>query len=150
MPQYIVGTRISTKQQARDVFDPLSPSKQNQPNQNIRSSWLPVDIDWILGRISQTPGEKTYDYMFYCAQNPQRTHVTTFETMLQADHAIARLKNEQLEAPPTEEERMKVDMGSKFDQARDQIRNRENLNRSRTSNTRRGGPPGNLNRRMGR
>lgn len=149
MPQYIVGTQVSTKQ-SRPAFDPLAPASQNQSIQVPKSTWLPVDIDWILGRISKTPDADTYDYMFYCAQNPKRTHTTTFENMNQADQAIARLRNEQLQAPITEEQRMQVDVGSKFEQARDQLNNRDKMNRSRTTDSRAGGRPGSMSRRMGR
>ena len=150
MPTYIVGTRVSTKQPDRPAFDPLAPAAAMQPQQRPRASWLPVDIDWILGRISQTPGAKTYDYMFYCAQNPQRTHTTTFETMAQADEAIARLRNEKLSAPMTDEDRQKVDTEEKFDQVSDKLAQREGLNRSRAPDPRRGGRPGNMGRRFGR
>ena len=149
MPQYIVGTQVTTKNQ-RPAFDPLAPASAQQPIKAPTSTWLPVDIDWILGRISKTPDANTFDYMFYCAQNPKRTHTTTFESMSQADQAIARLRNEKLQTPMTEEERMQVDTGAKFEQARNQLENRERLNRSRATDSRNGGRPGNMNRRMGR
>lgn len=150
MPTYIVGTIVSTKTSDRPAFDPLAPSAPMQPQQKPRASWLPVDVEWILGRISQTPGEKTYDYMFYAAGNPQRTHTTTFETMVQADEAIARLRNEKLAAPMTEEDRQKVDAGKKFDQVSDKLAQREGLNRRQAADPRRGGRPGNMGRKFGR
>lgn len=150
MPQYIVGTKITTKQSNRPAFDPLAPTGSMKPNNQPRSSWLPVDLDWILGRISQTPGANTYDYMFYCADNPQRTHITTFESMYQADQAIARLRNEKLNTYKTEDERKRVDTAEKFDQVSDKLSQREGLNRRQAPDPRRGGRPGNMGRRFGR
>lgn len=150
MPQYIVGTKISTKQYDRPAFDPLAPASSMKPDKQSRSPWLPVDLNWILGRISQTPGANTYDYMFYCADNPQRTHTTTFESMYQADQAIARLRNEKLNTYKTEDERKKVDTAEKFDQVSKQLQNKEGLNRSRATSPRNSGHPGSMNKRMGR
>ena len=150
MPTYIVGTIVSTKTSDRPAFDPLAPSAALQPQQRPRASWLPVDVEWVLGRISQTPGAKTFDYMFYAAGNPQRTHTTTFETMAQADQAIARLRNEKLAAPMTEEDRQKVDAGEKFDQVSDKLAQREGMNRRQAADPRRGGHQRNMGRRFGR
>jgi hypothetical protein len=150
MPTYIVGTTISTKTPERPAFDPLAPAAAMQPQQRPRNNWLPVDVEWILGRISQTPGAKTFDYMFYAAGNPQRTHTTTFETMAQADEEIARLRNEKLAAPMTGDDRQKVDTAEKFDQVSDKLAQREGLNRRQAPDPRRGGRPGNMDRRFGR
>lgn len=150
MPTYIVGTVVSTKEPDRPAFDPLAPAAAMQPQQRARASWLPVDVEWVLGRISQTPGAKTFDYMFYANGNPQRTHTTTFETMVQADEAIARLRNEKLTKPMTDEDRQKVDAGEKFDQVSDKLAQREGLNRRQAPDPRRGGRPGNMGRRFGR
>jgi len=150
MPTYIVGTKISTKQPDRPAFDPLAPSSAMQPQQRKQITWLPVDIEWILGRISQTPGAKTYDYMFYCASNPQRTHTTTFETMNQADLAIANARGESLQQFPDDKERQMVDKTEKFDQVSSLLQNKEGLNRGRAADPRRGGRPGNMGRRFGR
>ena len=132
---YIVGTEITTK---KKQFDP------RQPNQNLRvATWLPVDLNWILGRISKTPDADTVDYMFYCADNPQRTHVTTFETCEQADKAIAAARNENI-VDTDDSSRKEVNTDEKFSQVASQ------LNRREAPQQRRGGRPGSLGRRMGR
>lgn len=132
---YIVGTEISTKK--RD-FDPRFPKKDNRV-----ATWLPVDIDWILGRISKTQDKNTVDYMFYCADNPQRTHTTTFTNCEEADQAISVARGEKI-VDEKQRDLREVDTKEKFGQVSDQ------LNRKAPVSTRRGGRAGNLGRRMGR
>ncbi len=131
---YIVGTEISTK----NTFDPRFPNKKTKP-----ATWLPADLNWTLGRISQTPGANTIDYMFYCSDNPQRTHTTTFESCEVADIAISTARGEQI-VDTDDRDRKEVNTQEKFSQVSDQ------LNRRQSPNSRRGGRPGNLGRRLGR
>lgn len=132
---YIVGTELSTKQRP---FDPRFPK---QPRKAI--TWLPADIDWILGRISKTPGSDTVDYMFYCADNPQRTHTTTFKSCEEADTAISNARGDKI-VNTDDSDRKEVNMEDKFNQVNNQ------LNRREGPNPKRGGRPGNLGRRFGR
>ena len=135
---YIAGTQISTKQRP---FDPRFP---NRPRNT--TTWLPVDVDWVLGRICPTPGESTVDYMFYCEQNPGRTHTTTFPDCKTADDAIAKARGESLVEEPESGVR-NVNAEDKFKQINNDLARRE---RAQRPDPRRGGRPGNLGRRMGR
>lgn len=135
---YIVGTRVSTKQQQ---FDPRFPNRKK-----VVINWLPTDVDWILGRISPTTGADTVDYMFYCEQNPGRMHTTTFPSCKVADDAIAKARNENI-VEEAETGVRNVNVQDKFKQIGTELQQRAGSNRP---DPRRGGRPGNLGRRMGR
>lgn len=127
---YIVGTKLTTK---RD-FDPRIPESQI-PRQ---ITWLPENIDWVLGRISKTPGADTIDYMFYCEQNPKRTHTTTFPSCEVADQAIAAGRGEKIVNQETDNS--KVDLDEKFKQVNQQLSRKDTVRdrRSRINNRIRG------------
>lgn len=147
---YIVGTRVSTiNTEQRAAFDPLAPTNNGRMSNKRIATWLPVDLNWVLGRISKTPDQNTYDYMFYCEQNPKRTHVVTFKSMEEADQAIAVARGEMITNQQSDDVRKKVDTDEKFDMVRRQL-DRKNSVGSRGVDPRRGGRPGNMNRRMGR
>jgi hypothetical protein len=135
---YIAGTKISTRQASFD------PRLTKQPKNT--TTWLPVDVDWVLGRICPTPEAQTVDYMFYCAQNPGRMHTTTFPDCKTADNAIAKARGENLVEEP-ESNVKRVNPDEKFKQIDNDIQRRRQQSRP---DPRRGGRPGNLGRRLGR
>jgi|TARA_R110001599_G_scaffold2672_10_gene14543 hypothetical protein len=133
---YIIGTRICTRQ----TDDPRIPKNK----QKRVASWLPVDLEWVLGRISVTKDADSVDYMFYCELNPQRTHTTTFPDCTTADAAIAAARGETIVDTPTPS-RDEIDIDDKFSQINDQLNRKQ-----RIADQRKGGRPGNLGNRMGR
>ena len=139
---YIIGTRVDTTRS-------IDPRMLSRDNRRI-ASWLPainndrgqnIGAVWVLGRISKTRDAETLDYMFYLEQNPQRTHVVTFENAEQADQAISTARGETIVDEP---DRKELNPDKKFDQVAD------DLNRRQAADPRRGGRPGNMGRRMGR
>lgn len=124
---YIVGTKITTKRN----FDPRIP-EDKIPRQ---VTWLPADIDWVLGRISKTPEADTVDYMFYCEQNPKRTHTTTFPSCEVADQAIAAGRGEKIIDQTTDNSAVNVD--DKFKQVNQQLSRKEGVRERRSAINRR-------------
>lgn len=119
---YIVGTKVTTKVK----FDPRQPDK----SRNRPVTWLPKDIDWVLGRISKTPDAESIDYMFYCEQNPSRTHTTTFPSCETADQAIASARGEKI-VDETVDTRT-VNLDEKFKQVGSQLTAKERGNTMRS------------------
>lgn len=132
---YIVGTVVSTKSQS----DP----RLTTPTVRRKITWLPDNLIWVIGRISRTPDAETVDYMFYCERNPQRTHTVTFPDCPTADSAIASARGELIVDDEEVSQVKEVNVDEKFKQIDNQLTRKE-------LNTRRGGRPGNLGRRMGR
>lgn len=127
---YIVGTKLTTKQN----FDPRLPVSTRPRS----ATWLPAGVDWVLGRISKTPDADTVDYLFYCEQNPQRTHTTTFPNCEVADRAIAACRGDKIIDNDTDNASVNVD--EKFAQVNKQLSRRETVKDRRDK----------INRRIGR
>lgn len=120
---YIVGTKITTKKK----LDPRIPvDKIPRP-----ATWLPADLDWVLGRISKTADADSMDYMFYCESNPRRTHTTTFPSCEVADTAIAAARGEKIIDEQVDTSKVNID--EKFKAVDKQLSRKESIRERRAN-----------------